>query len=138
MGGGACFYFLQLGTHFTRWVEGRVGVKASLQVLCSFVLKILERLKNQRLVALLRKLRSHSAPIISIFLFFLIDEHVLIVHTNRLNVKFPYMHKACSVQIQALFIHLHHQVHVLPDSWRYWPRRSHLHWIFRGPFWARP
>lgn len=99
MGGGACFYFLQLGTHFTRWVEGRVGVKASLQVLCSFVLKILERLKNQRLVALLRKLRSHSATKNKHFPFFLIDEHVLIVHTNGLNVKFPYMHKACSVQI---------------------------------------
>lgn len=68
----------------TRRVEGRVGVKASLQVLWSFVLKILERLKNQRLVALLRKLRSHSDTKNKHFLFFFlkIDEYVLIVHPN--------------------------------------------------------
>lgn len=33
VGGGTCFYFLVLGTHQTRLVEGRVGGIASLQVL---------------------------------------------------------------------------------------------------------
>lgn len=42
--GGAGFSFLVLGTHQTRLVEGRVRDKASLQVLLSFLSKILKKL----------------------------------------------------------------------------------------------